>query len=66
MAVKHVMRTMPSHGVDSFQKWGTAEMKLNEELQKCKANVHKALCGKHKIHSNKILVLFVRELHKIP
>ena len=62
------MRTMPSHGVDSFQKWGTAEMKLNEELQKCKANVHKALCGKHKIpifYSNKILVLFVRELHKI-
>ena len=43
------MRTMPSHGVDSFQKWGTAEMKLNEELQKCKANVHKALCGKHKL-----------------
>ena len=42
--VKHVMRTMPSTGVDSFQKWGETEIALNEELQKCKENVHLALC----------------------
>ena len=47
MAVKHVMRTMPSHGVESFTKWNEPEKKLNEELQKCKANVHKALCGEY-------------------
>lgn len=44
LTVKHIMRTMPSHGVDSFQKWGEAEIKLNIELQKCTANVHAALC----------------------
>ena len=46
--VKHVMRTMPSHGVESFQKWGPAEVVFNEELQKCTANVHCALCGKYR------------------
>ncbi len=44
LMVKHIMRSMPSTGVDSYQKWGPAEVALNEELQKCKANVHKALC----------------------
>jgi cysteinyl-tRNA synthetase len=44
LAVKHIMRTLPSQGVDSFQKWGKAEHDLNESLQKCSANVHKALC----------------------
>ena len=38
------MRTMPSHGVDSFQKWESAEESLNEEFLKCTATVHQAMC----------------------
>ena len=44
MLVKHKMRTMPSHGVDSFQKWESAEESLNEEFLKCTATVHQAMC----------------------
>ena len=35
---------MPSHGVESFQKWEDAERNLNEEFLKTTAAVHKALC----------------------
>lgn len=44
MGVKHIMRTMPSHGVESFQKWESAEVSLNEEFLKCTATVHQAMC----------------------
>ena len=44
LGVKHIMRTMPSHGVDSFQKWESAEVALNEEFLKCTASVHQAMC----------------------
>ena len=44
--VKHILRTTPSHGVESFQKWTPAEVALNEQLIMCTENVHNALCGK--------------------
>ena len=46
LLVKHILRTTPSHGVESFQKWTPAEVALNEQLIKCTENVHNALCGK--------------------
>ena len=46
LTVKHILRTTPSHGVASFQKWTPAESAFNEQLIKCTENVHKALCGK--------------------
>jgi hypothetical protein len=39
------MRTTPSHGTAAFQKWGDAEVLLNEQLDQCKEEVHKAFCG---------------------
>merc|ERR1711899_590110 len=44
LTVKHILRTTPSHGVASFQKWTPAESAFNEQLIKCTENVHKALC----------------------
>ncbi len=46
LGVKHIMRSMPSHGVEAFQKWNKEELELNEHLQKATEAVHHALCGK--------------------
>lgn len=53
LMVKHVMRTMPSTGVESFQKWTQNEVELNGDLQKCRAKVHEALCDN--IDTRKVL-----------
>ena len=34
LMVKHILRTTPSHGVASFQKWTPAEVAFNEQLIK--------------------------------
>ena len=44
LQIKHIMRTTPSHGVAAFQKWNEEETELNEQLRKCKEDVHRALC----------------------
>jgi len=53
LLVKHILRTTPSHGVESFQKWTPAEVALNEQLIKCTENVHNALCDN--IDTRKVL-----------
>jgi len=53
LMVKHILRTTPSHGVESFQKWTPAEVALNEQLIKCTENVHNALCDN--IDTRKVL-----------
>lgn len=45
--MKHIMRTTPSHGIEAFKKWGEDEKMLNDHLERCKADVHKAMCGKN-------------------
>ncbi len=42
--MKHLMRSTPSHGVESFQKWGQGEVALNEALRSCASAVHAAFC----------------------
>ena len=44
LQIKHIMRTTPSHGVAAFQKCNEEETELNEQLRKCKEDVHRALC----------------------
>ena len=44
--MKNVLRLLPSDGREMFRKWEDLEMKLKERLDKCKAAVHAALCGK--------------------
>ena len=45
LRVKHIIRTTSrGGGTESFQKWTPDEFELNEQLRKCKIEVHKALC----------------------
>ncbi len=45
LTTKHILRTTPSHGIAAFQKWNEPEVLLNNQLQQCKNDVHKAFCG---------------------
>jgi cysteinyl-tRNA synthetase len=44
LAVKHIMRSMPAHGVAAFTKWGADERVLNDALRSAMAGVHVSLC----------------------
>ena len=44
LTAKHILRSTPSTGVQAFQKWGQAEVDLNNGLRSTTAEVHKAMC----------------------
>eukprot|EP00095_Tigriopus_kingsejongensis_P008856 snap_masked-scaffold15_size728074-processed-gene-4.6 protein:Tk08856 transcript:snap_masked-scaffold15_size728074-processed-gene-4.6-mRNA-1 annotation:"hypothetical protein L798_02588" len=44
LAIKHILRSTPGHGVEAYQKWTPDEVELNLKLQICADDVHGALC----------------------